>query len=130
MSFQIMQVAIPKKVVERTATGSQYDVIRQLPVGSGFFVPCNEGESLDKCVRRVSGSGIRIAEDADILIQFRSMSAELATATFGQVENESGEWVDRTEGCGVFRSKPGGYNHRGPRTAKPAADAGSADVTF
>jgi len=126
MSFQIMQVAMPKKAVERTATGSQYDVVRELPIGGAFFVPCNEGEDLNKCMRRVSGSCIRLAQDADIRLAFRSLDAETASATFddGSVANEK-----RPAGVGVWRIE-GTYNHRGPRKAKPAADAGDADVTF
>lgn len=117
--FTIMQVAMPKKAVERTATGSQYDVVRELPIGAAFFVPCNEGEDLNKCMRRVSGSCIRIAQDADVRLAFRSLDSETANATFGQ----------DVAGVGVWRIE-GNYNHRGPRTAKPAADTGGANVTF
>ena len=121
MSFQIMQVTMPKKNVERTATGSQYDVVRQLPIGAAFFVPCNDGEDLNKCMRRVSGSCIRLAQDADIRLAFRSLDAETASATFGEAGTSAGVGVWRIEGS---------YNHRGPRKAKPAIDTGDANVTF
>lgn len=131
--FVIQQVAMPKKAVERTATGSQYDVVRELPIGAAFFVPCNEGEDLNKCMRRVSGSCIRIAQDADVRLAFRSLDSETATATFGEVPEleelpEAGT-VARPAGVGVWRIE-GNYNHRGPRTVKPAADVGGSDVTF
>jgi hypothetical protein len=83
MAFQIMQVAMPKKAVERAATGSQYDVVRAMPIGGAFFVPCNEGEDLNKCMRRVSSSCIRIAAEENIRLAFRSLDDETAAATFG-----------------------------------------------
>jgi hypothetical protein len=84
MAFQIMQVAMPKKAVERAATGSQYDVVRVMPVGGAFFVPCNEGEDLNKCMRRVSSSCIRIAAEENIRLAFRSLDGTTAVATFGE----------------------------------------------
>jgi hypothetical protein len=119
MAFQIMTVTMPKKAVERAATGSQYDVVRELPVGGAFFVPCNDGEDLNKCMRRVCGSCVRIAQDANVRLAFRSLDAETASATFG--DNAQGK-----AGVGVWRIE-GAYNHR-PR--KVAADEGEGDVEF
>jgi hypothetical protein len=125
--YQIMQVAIPKKNVERSATGSQYDVVRGLPIGGAFFVPVNEGEDLNKCMRRVCGSCIRIAKDVDIRLTFRSLDSETATVTFGPVGVVDGDGGSRRPaGVGVWRVN-GKYNHR---THKVAADEGTADVSF
>lgn len=121
MAFQIMQVAMPKKDVQRAATGSAYDVVRELPIGGAFFVPCNDGEDLNKCMRRVSASCIRISQDADVRLSFRSLDAELAGATFG-----AAAVIDAkdTAGVGVWRIA-GEYNHRA-RKASP--DVGSAEI--
>lgn len=132
MGFQIMQVAMPKKLVERSATGSAYDVVRELPIGGAFFVPCNEGEDLNKCMRRVSASCIRIAQDADIRLSFRSLESDLAVATFGDAAmvptNDEGNGTDtvyaRTAGVGVWRID-GKYNHR---ARKVSADVGEAEI--
>lgn len=128
MAFQIMQVAMPKKAVERAATGSQYDVVRELPVGGAFFVPCAEGEDLNKCMRRVCGSCVRIAQDADVRLAFRSLDGDTAAATFGDAArtlSDTGELVSLS-GVGVWRIE-GAYNHR---ARKVAADEGEGNVTF
>jgi hypothetical protein len=119
MGFQIMQVTMPKKAVERTATGSQYDVVRELPIGGAFFVPCNEGEDLNKCMRRVCGSCVRIAQDADVRLAFRSLDAETAKATFGDAGTAAGVGVWRIEGA---------YNHRASKSAP--VDTGVSNTTF
>jgi hypothetical protein len=128
MAFQIMQVAMPKKAVERAATGSQYDVVRVMPVGGAFFVPCNEGEDLNKCMRRVSSSCIRIAAEENIRLAFRSLDGTIAVATFGEAAcsvAEDGTQVDHA-GVGVWRIA-GEYNHRGPRKS---ADVGMAEIVL
>ena len=117
MAFQIMQVAMPKKAVERAATGSQYDVVRALPIGAAFFVPCNEGEDTNKCMRRVSSSCIRIAAEIDVRLAFRSLDIETATAVFKDAsEGKAGVGVWRIEGT---------YNKRGTRKS---ADVGLAEI--
>ncbi len=121
-TFQIMQVAMPKKAVERAATGSQYDIVRELPVGGAFFVPCNEGEDLNKCMRRVCGSCVRIAQDVDIRLAFRSLDGETATATFGEVDG-----VARPDGVGVWRIE-GAYNHRPRKSTGVDPGQGDADL--
>jgi len=117
MAFQIIQVAMPKKAVERAAVGSQYDIVRQMPVGGAFFVPCNEGEDLNKCMRRVSSSCTRIAAEENICLKFRSLRAELATEVFG-------DHAEGKAGVGVWR-EAGEYHKRGPRKS---ADVGLAEI--
>lgn len=128
MQFIIQDVPMPKKAVERSAMGSQYDVVRTMPVDRAFFVPCNDGEDLNKCMRRVSSSCIRIAADANVRLAFRSLDAETAVATFGEAAcsiAEDGTQVNHA-GVGVWRIA-GEYNRRGPRIA---ADTGPAEIVL
>lgn len=131
MSFQIMQVAMPKKAIERAVTGSQYDTVRELPVGAAFFVPCNEGEDLNKCMRRVSASCIRISQDADVCLKFRSLDAELAGATFGEAAqcgvttgDDGQPALAYVAGVGVWRAE-GTYRYR---ARKASADVGEVEI--